>query len=99
MSAAPTEAARRFRAHPLHGVGLLVGVALFLPGAGVKVIAVDLPESRSVDFEELERANPLGPLPEGKLRNDEAARAPDPGFGARPFVPEGEENTGAPKSR
>src|SRR5437870_13112153 len=33
-------AASRFGAHPLHGVGLLVGVALFFPGIGVKVIAV-----------------------------------------------------------
>src|SRR5882724_1187763 len=44
-------AASRFGAHPLHGVGLLVGVALFFPGIGLKVIAVDLPESRRVDVE------------------------------------------------
>src|SRR5438309_6914621 len=99
MSATPTEAARRVRGHPLHGVGLLVGVALFLPGVGVKVIAADLPESRSVDFEELERANPLGALPEVKLRNDEAARAPVLGFEALPVVPEGEEDVVVPKVR
>src|SRR5207302_7813441 len=62
-------------AHPLHGVGLLVRVAFFFPWVAVKVIAVDLPETRSVDFQELERANPLGALPEVELRHDEPAVA------------------------
>src|SRR5262249_32962784 len=68
-------AGSRFGAHPLHGVGLLAGVALFFPRIGVKVIAVDLPESRRVDVEELERPDPLGALPKVQLWDDEPAGA------------------------
>src|SRR6202022_3620623 len=39
------------------------------------MIAVDLPESRSVDVQDLERADPLGALPEIELRHDEPAGA------------------------
>src|SRR6266568_389710 len=72
-ASAATAAACGFGAHPLHGVGLLIGVSLFFPWIGVEMIAVDLPESRSVDIQELERADPLGALPEVKSRHDEPA--------------------------
>src|SRR5262249_1110818 len=70
-----SQASSRFGAHTLHGVRLLVGVTLFLPRVGMQVIAVDLPETRSVDVEELEGPDPLGAFPEVELRDDEPARA------------------------
>src|SRR5207249_648014 len=66
------EAAGGVGAHLLHGACLLIGVALVLPGVGVHVVAVDLPEAGRVDVEELEAAQPLGALPEVELGHDQA---------------------------
>src|SRR5438093_9717217 len=67
----PLPAARR--AAPRDRGGLL-GVALFLPGVGVVVVAVPLPEAELVVVEELEAAQPLGALPEVALRDQETER-------------------------
>src|SRR6266576_86592 len=52
----------------------LFGEALFLPGVGVVVVAVALPETELVVVEELETADPLGALPEVALGNEEPER-------------------------
>src|SRR5882724_11036610 len=94
-----TTAASRLGAHPLHSVGLLVGVALFFPGISVKVIAVDLPESRRVDVEKLERPDPLGALPEVQLWDDEPAGASVLGSEVSPVVLVGQKHVVAPQVR
>lgn len=65
----------RFGTHPLHRIGLLIGIPLLFPRIGAHVVAVDFPESRRVDVQELQRADPLRALPEIQLRNDEPARS------------------------
>src|SRR3954463_12239037 len=45
--------------------------ALFLPGVGVVVVAVALPEAELVVVEELQAADPFGALPEVALRDEE----------------------------
>src|SRR5262245_26174530 len=58
-----------------HGLAAaLLAVALFLPGIGVVVVAVALPEAELVVVEELEAADPFGALPEVALRNQQAER-------------------------
>src|SRR3982074_1185946 len=52
----------------------LLAVALFLPGIGVVVVAVALPEAEDVVVEELEAADPLRALPEVALRDEEPER-------------------------
>src|SRR6266536_210135 len=44
--------------------GYLVGVALFLPGVGVVVVAIAFPEAEPILGEEFQAAQPLGALPE-----------------------------------
>src|SRR5437870_1560203 len=51
------------------------GVAFFLPGIGVVVVAVALPEARLVEGGQLDRAQPLGALPEVLAGDDQAKRA------------------------
>src|SRR5262249_18437706 len=48
-----------------------VGVALLVPGIGFVVIAVPFPESGLIGGGELERAHPLGALPEITAGHDE----------------------------
>ena len=59
--------------HPAF-LGCLLRVPLFLPGVGVVVVAVALPEAELVVVEELEAPDPLGALPEVALRDEEAER-------------------------
>ena len=58
----------------LAAAGGLLAVSLFLPGVGVVVVAVALPEAELVVVEELEAAQPLGALPEVALRDEQAQR-------------------------
>ena len=52
----------------------LLAEALFLPGVGVVVVAVALPEAELVVVEELQATDPLAALPEVALRDDQAQR-------------------------
>src|SRR6187455_1081930 len=91
-TSAAAETSRRLRPHALHGAGFLVRVALFLPGIGVQVVAVDLPESGRVHLDELEAADPLRALPEVEVRHHQAAGASMFGSQRRPVVLDGKEH-------
>jgi len=54
---------------------LCSGVALFLPGVAVGVIAVAFPEAETFFIEEHEAAHPFDAFPGVEMRDDQADRA------------------------
>src|ERR1035437_6753541 len=59
---------------PLRRRRSFVAEALFLPGVGLVVVAVALPEAPDVVVQELQLADPLGALPEVALRDHQPER-------------------------
>jgi len=77
----PQPATKRSAAQ--HATALLAET-LLLPGVGVVVVAVALPEAEDVVIEELEPADPLGTLPEERFGTNNRSGQPCSGSSGRP---------------